>query len=67
MMNLAFCYPRTIKKIIITESDEERAEIMNSMMPMDPQNGHYHWLDWSFSFYNKTENDIGVSFSYKKI
>ena len=26
-MNLAFCYPRVIKKIIITESDEKRKEI----------------------------------------
>ena len=67
MMNLAFCYPRVVKKIIITESDNERAQIMDNMMPMDTENGHYHWLDWSFCFYNKTEDDIGVSFSYKKI
>lgn len=67
MMNLAFCYPRTMKKIIITESDKDRSTIMDNMMPMDPQNGHYHWLDWSFSFYNKTEDDIGVSLSYLKI
>ena len=67
MMNLAFCYPRVIKKIIITESDEKRKEILDNMMPMDSDNGHYHWLDWTYILYNKTENDIGVSFSYLKI
>jgi hypothetical protein len=67
MMNLAFCYPRTIKKIIITESDENRISVMDNMMPMDPENGHYHWLDWSFCFYNKTQEDVGVSYSYLKI
>lgn len=67
MMNLAFCYPKVIKKIIITESDEQRRNIVDDMMPMDPQHGHYHWLDWGFCFYNKTEDDIGVSYSYLKI
>lgn len=67
MMNLAFCYPRITKKIILTESDEERKDILDNMMPMDPERGHYHWLDWGFSFYNKTERDIGVSYSYLKI
>lgn len=67
MMNVAACYPRAIKKIIITESDEERAQVMDNMMPMDPERGHYHWLDWGFCFYNKTKRDIGVSYSYLKI
>jgi hypothetical protein len=67
MMNLASCYPRVIKKIILTESDKERIEILDNMMPMDPQNGHYHWLDWNFLFYNKTDQDVGVSLSYLKI
>lgn len=67
MMNVAACYPRGIKKIIITESDEERADVMADMMPMDSNRGHYHWLDWGFCFYNKTKRDIGVSFSYLKI
>lgn len=67
MMNVAACYPRVIKKIIITESDEERSQVMSDMMPMDPERGHYHWLDWGFSFYNKTKRDIGVSLSYLKI
>ena len=67
MMNLASCYPRVIKKIILTESDKERIDILDNMMPMDPQNGHYHWLDWSFLFYNKTDQDVGVSLSYLKI
>jgi hypothetical protein len=67
MMNVAACYPRAIKKIIITESDEERAAVMDDMMPMDVERGHYHWLDWGFGFYNKTKRDIGVSYSYLKI
>ena len=67
MMNVAACYPRVIKKIIITESDEERSQVMSDMMPMDSDRGHYHWLDWGFIFFNKTKNDVGVSYSYLKI
>ena len=67
MMNIAACYPRLIKKIIITESDEQHVENLKDMMPMDADRGHFHWLDWSFCFYNKTKRDVGVSFSYLKI
>ena len=67
MMNLAFCYPKVIKKIILTESDDERIDILDNMMPMNPKIGHYHWLDWGFCFYNKTQRDVGVSYSYLKI
>ena len=67
MMNVAACYPRVVKKIILLDGDERGSTIIDDMMPMDSDRGHYHWLDWGFSFYNKTKRDIGVSFSYLKI
>jgi hypothetical protein len=64
MMNAALAYPRTNKRIIITEKDES---VLENMIPMDVREGHYHWLDHSFCLFNKTERDIGVSFTFRKI
>jgi hypothetical protein len=58
MMNLAKCYPRLRKKVIITGKD------LNEFIPN--RNDEY-WIDFNWEYYNETENDIGISNSYLKI
>lgn len=62
MMNLACCYPRTNKRVILTGRND-----LADMQPMDIKDGDSHWLDWQLNLFNDTENDIGVTFSYKKL
>lgn len=62
-LSVALCYPRVNKKVILMED----SNTLNNLIPMDVNNSNYHWLDHSFSFFNTKEEDIGVSFSYKKI
>ena len=62
-LSMALCYPRVNKKVLLTEN----TITLKNLIPMDVNNVDYHWLDHSFSFFNLTEEDIGVSFSYKKI
>ena len=64
MMNAALAYPRVNKRIIVTESDDT---VLERMMPMDVREPHYHWLDHSLVLFNKTEHDVGATFSYRKI
>lgn len=62
-LSISFCYPRINKKVLLMEN----SNILKELIPMDSNNSNYHWLDHSFSFFNIKEEDIGVSFSYKKI
>jgi hypothetical protein len=62
-LTMSLCYPRVNKKVLLTENIES----LKKLIPMDSNIPHYHWLDHSFSFFNLTEEDAGVSFSYKKI
>jgi hypothetical protein len=64
MMNAALCYPRVNKRIILTDTDEH---YLKHIIPMDANNGHHHWLDHSLTLFNMTDNDLGVTYSYKKI
>ena len=62
-LNMALCYPRVNKKVLLMED----SNTLKNLIPMDVNNPDYHWLDHSFSFFNLKEEDIGVSFSYRKI
>jgi hypothetical protein len=62
-LGVSLCYPRVNKKVLLMED----SSTLKNLIPMDANNPDYHWLDHSFSFFNIKEEDIGVSFSYKKI
>lgn len=64
MMNVALCYPRVNKRIILTDTNEDYIE---SIIPMDAHNGHHHWLDHALTLFNITDHDLGVTYSYTKI
>lgn len=64
-MNLAFCYPRITKKILLTQFDVEF--LHHEFYPMRNDFRHWQWMDHSFSYYNVGETDAGVTYSYKKL
>lgn len=57
MMNIAKCYPRVFKKILIPRDAE-------SFTPMSKDNV---WFDYNSAYFNYTKYDIGSTFSYLKI
>ena len=64
-MNLAFCYPRVIKKILLTQFDIDF--LRYEFYPMRNDFRHWQWMDHSFIYYNISDNDAGVTYSYKKL
>ena len=57
-MWIANCYTRVNKKIVLNRND------MSTISPLNENTG---WLDFNIQYFNQTENDIGTTFSYKKI
>lgn len=57
MMNIANCYPRVNKKILIPRN-------LDIFCPMSNDNV---WFDHGTTFFNYTEQDYGATFSYLKI
>jgi len=64
MMNAALADPRVNKRIIVAESD---GATLGRMMAMDVRIPHDHWLGHSLVLFNKTEHDLGATFSHRKI
>jgi hypothetical protein len=58
MMNIANCYPRVNRKIILNRNDYE------TLTPYNENNG---WLDYNIQYFNQTSKDIGITYSYSKI
>jgi hypothetical protein len=57
MMNIANCYPRVNKKILVPRD-------LDKFLPMSKDNC---WLDHGVTYFNYTDNDYGATFSYLKI
>jgi hypothetical protein len=57
MMNIANCYPRVNKKILLPRD-------LENFSPLSKDNT---WFDYGVNYYNYTENDIGATFSYLKL
>jgi hypothetical protein len=64
MMNLAFCYPSTLKKIILLNEDKN---YLDKFYPFNKECGDSNWLDFNYNFYNCFEEDIGITYSYTKL
>jgi hypothetical protein len=58
MMHVASCYPRINRKIIINKKD---------IHWWKPMCNDEVWIDHNCQYYNQFANDVGVTYSYKKI
>lgn len=63
-MHIANCYPRTMKKIVLQEFPNKS---ILTWRPGDTRNFSFIWVDANSTFYNRTEHDVGISFSHTKI
>lgn len=63
-MHIAHCYPRVDKRIALMEFPKET---LLKYQPCDIRNWLFSWLDPSSIYFNKTTEDIGVTYSYTKI
>lgn len=63
-MHIANCYPRVDKRIILMEFPKET---LLKHQPSDVRNWLFSWLDPSHMYFNKTTDDIGITYSYTKI
>jgi hypothetical protein len=63
-MHIANCYPRVEKRVVLMEFP--RSTLM-TFRPGDIRNWLFSWIDVSSTYFNKTDIDIGYSYSYKKI
>lgn len=63
-MHIANCYPRVDKRIVLQEFS---AETLVNFRPGDVRNWLFSWLDPSNTYFNKFEQDVGVTYAYSKI
>jgi hypothetical protein len=62
---IAACYPEIFKKKILVQYPPEF--LRKSFVPMHLAVPHHHWHDFSFMYYNRSEDDAGVTYSYLKV
>jgi hypothetical protein len=60
LQHIANCYPNITKKIILNQDLED-------LVPLNPSDCHSHWFDYGVQFFNPSNYDIGITFSYLKI
>lgn len=58
MMNVAGCYPQVRRKLLIYNED------LTTYFPVSPPD---HWIDYNWEYFNDGEDDLGITYSYKKI
>ncbi len=63
-MHIANCYPRVEKKIVLMEFP---GETLLKFKPGDVRNWLFSWVDPANTYFNKSKQDIGITFSYQKI
>ncbi|QLB20901.1 hypothetical protein A6B43_04845 [Vespertiliibacter pulmonis] len=63
-MHIANCYPRVEKRIVLQEFP---ASTLIQYKPGDLRNWLFSWLDPSYTYFNKYEDDIGYTYSHTKI
>lgn len=63
-MHIANCYPRVDKRIVLTEFSQRT---LYTYRPADVRNWLFSWVDPTNTFFNRTEHDIGLTYSYTKI
>jgi len=63
-MHIANCYPRVEKRIVLMEFPRKT---LMTFKPGDIRNWLFSWIDPTGTFFNKTNIDIGYTYSYTKI
>lgn len=74
MMNIAQCYPRVNRKLILIENNESlKTSHFDSYKPLcqyleDDESGvSSMWVDYNWQYYNVHDHDMGITYSYKKL
>jgi hypothetical protein len=62
---IAACYPRIFRKKVLMQYPT--GYLRTSFVPMHVPNNHVHWHDASCYYYNRSEDDAGITFSYLKL
>jgi hypothetical protein len=62
---ISACYPGIFKKKVLVQYPPEF--LRKSFVPMHIMNPHHHWHDFSFTYYNRSQDDAGVTFTYLKL
>lgn len=61
---IACCYPDVVTKIIRTKPSHD---VLRTWIPLEIGNIHSHWDDRCRQVYNTSEQDIGFTYSYRKL
>jgi ADP-heptose:LPS heptosyltransferase len=62
---IAACYPHIFRKKVLMQYPT--AYLRTTFVPMHMLNPHVHWHDTSCLYYNRTQEDAGVTYSYLKL
>jgi|ERR1700733_1309758 len=62
---ISACYPDVFKKKILVQYPPEF--LRNSFVPMHIPSPNHHWHDFSHTYYNRSTDDAGVTYSYLKL
>ncbi len=62
---IAAAYPSTWSKKILMHLSE--FELTGPITPMAFVDKHWQWFDSSFTYFNRTEQDLGFTYSYRKL
>ena len=63
-MHIANCYPRVDKRIVLMEFPKQT---LIRFQPGDVRNWLFSWIDTTNTYFNKTLEDVGTTYSYTKI
>ena len=70
MMNIAQCYPRVSRKVLLIENDTLTTEDMDlGYRPLSQYrpDAAAHWIDYNWQYFNVHDRDIGITMTYEKI
>ena len=70
MMNIAQCYPRISRKVILIENEILKIDdIAGTYRPLSAyrEGCHADWIDYGWQYYNVYNSDCGITLTYKKI
>jgi hypothetical protein len=62
---IAECFPRIFRKRVLVQYPPEF--LRKAFVPMHALNPNWHWHDHSCLYYNRSEDDAGVTYSYLKL
>ena len=70
MMNIAQCYPRVNRKVLLIENATLSTEdIMFGYRPLSKYrpDAAAHWVDFNWQYFNVHNRDMGITMTYEKI